>query len=454
MKVASQLAKNFLESLRSAVAQVDMPVIEGTVQSVSDTVLDAVLPGATVGALVQIGERGIAQVSRVEQTQCRLVPMILPTPPSAGTSVRMLERVPTVPVGDQTLGRVVSPLGIPMDQQGDIRATERWPIQRSAPHPFDRPAVTRQLVTGLRAIDGLLAMGIGGRMGLFAGPGQGKSTLLGMLAKGATLDVCVICLAGERGREAGEFVRQTLGASGLKNSVVVLATSDASPAERVLAMHSATAIAEWFRDQGKDVLLLVDSLTRVVRARRDIDLALGEPVGPGGLAATTLSFLPALLERAAPNARGTISAVYTVLSQTQGDDVISSEITSLLDGHILLSAKRADAGKWPAIDVVKSVSRTMKSVATDAQLQMAARLRSVLAAYEDNEDLLLMGAYTAGSCPLTDAYLRCREYIDAFLTQGDVAVDVGETHEALQTLTQRLLLPDRSLPLNPVKKPM
>ena len=428
----------FIDQMKDAVERVPFPRVTGKICSVSDAVFDAVLPGATVGAVVQVGETSLAQVARVDQHRCRLVPLRLNDSIGANTKVTTLENKQTVPVGRDLVGRVISPLGESLDGRGPLSQMLRWPVQRNAPKPLDRPAVSHMLSTGVRAIDGLLSLGDGARVGLFAGPGQGKSTLLGMLAKGSDCDVCVICLAGERGREAGEFVHQTLGQNGVQKSVVVLATSDATAAERVLAIYSATAIAEWFRDQGKKVLLLVDSLTRVVRARRDMDLALGVPVGPEGLAATTLSFLPGLLERAAPNGRGSISAVYTVLAQTQGDDLISSEITSLLDGHILLSKKRADAGKWPAIDVVKSVSRVMKSVASAGQMQQAARIRSVLSAYEENEDLLLMGAYSKGSCPLTDAYLRCRKEIDSFLTQGDMVIRLDETRAQLQSLNEIL----------------
>ncbi|MBN2531128.1 MAG: FliI/YscN family ATPase [Deltaproteobacteria bacterium] len=408
--------------------------VVGKVKAVSDTVLSAVLPGCAVGAFVQIGKDGIAQVAQVEQDICRLVPLFLPTPPDAGTIATLLERVPTIPVGNDLLGRVISPLGIPMDGSPKMNVQKRWAIHRAAPHPFERPQVTQQLVTGVKAIDGLLAIGKGARVGLFAGPGQGKSTLLGMLAMECTCDVAVICLAGERGREAGEFVHRILGKRGLEKSVVVLATSDTPAAQRVLAFQCATAVAEWFRDQGRSVLLLVDSLTRVVRARRDLDLSLGIPAGPGGLAATTLSFLPGLIERASPNAKGSISAVYSVLSETQGDELISSEITSLLDGHILLSKKRADAGKWPAIDVVRSISRVMNAVTQPSHQQLAATIRAVVAAYEENEEMLLMGAYTKGSCPHTDAYLRWRAPIDAFLSQGLNPVAFNRMYSQLEKI--------------------
>ncbi len=425
--VSDVTGDQFIGALMQRLGQIEVPVVTGKVQAAFESVLEAVLPGASVGSLVQVGNAGVAQVARVEQNMCKLTPLNLPDSPGVGTPVRVLAREPYIFVGPELIGRVISPLGIPMDQKGPLNGTTHWSIHRAAPHPFDRPGVNRQLITGIKAIDAVLCLGEGGRIGLFAGPGQGKSTLIGMLARGCECDVAVICLAGERGREAGEFVRHTLGTRGLEKSVVVLATSDAAAAQRVMAIQSATAIAEWFRDQGKRVLLLVDSLTRVVRAKRDLDLALGSPVGPGGLAATTLSFLPGVLERAAPNALGSISAVYTVLSETQSDELISSEITSLLDGHILLSKKRADAGKWPAIDVVKSISRVMRGVTSETHREMAARLRSVLAAYEENEELMLMGAYTPGSCPLTDTYIRCRREIDAFLAQSDTAIDFAET---------------------------
>lgn len=424
----------FIKNLHLSVDNVCPNKIIGRITAIHEFVLEALLPGVNVGALVQIGEDTLAQVAKVDAQQCKLVLLTDAGNIQRDSPVSLLGQTQTVPVGESLIGRIITPLGEPMDNNGRLPNTHPWPLQRTAPHPLKRPCVCEQLHTGVKAIDALLSLGKGGRIGMVAGPGQGKSTLLGTLAANADCDVAVICLAGERGREAGEFVSRNLGSRGLSRSVVVLATSDTPAAQRVLAIHSATAIAEWFRDQGKNVLLLVDSLTRIVRAKRDVDLALGIPVGPGGLATTTLSFLPAILERAAPNQTGVISAVYTVLQQTQGDELISNEISSLLDGHILLSKKRADAGKWPAINVVESISRVMNNVTTQQHQKLAATIRSVLAAWEENEELVLIGAYTKGSCPYTDLYLCHKNAIDTFLIQGKTPYSLDETAQCLQQL--------------------
>ncbi|MBN2341965.1 MAG: EscN/YscN/HrcN family type III secretion system ATPase [Deltaproteobacteria bacterium] len=414
------------------------PQITGKITCIRETVIEGVLAGAATHAIVQIetnAQRTIAEITQVNGADVTLMPLSPAPIVTVGDTITLLHRAAVVDVGSRLLGRVINPMGDPMDDLGPIRETIPWPLHRNAPHPLQRPAIETPLATGVKVIDGLLAFGWGARFGLFAGPGQGKSTLLGNLAAHADCDVVVICLAGERGREAGEFVHRILGKTGRSRSVVVLSTSDMPAAQRVMSLQTSTAIAEWFRDQGNRVLLLVDSLTRIVRAKRDMDVAAGIPMGPSRLSATTLNFLPPLLERAAPNRFGSISAMYTVLEQTTDDQMMSGEITSLLDGHILLSKKRADAGKWPAVNVVESVSRVMNQVMLAEDREAASQLRRVLAAWDENEELLLIGAYQNGSCRYTDMYLRLKNEIEAFLTQGNAPVPLDATRRQLRQLT-------------------
>jgi FliI/YscN family ATPase len=299
-------------------------------------------------------------------------------------------------------------------------------LVRPAPDPLARAPIDTQLATGIRALDSCLGIGVGQRIGLFAGPGLGKSTLLATLARHAASDVNVICLVGERGREVTAFIHGALQAEGLARSVVVLAPPDAPPMARVRALDAATAIAEWFRGRGDAVLLLVDSLTRVVRAKREVAFALGEPPARGGYPASAFTFLPSLIERTGNGAwvehgtsgTGSITAVYTVLTENDDDDPVAEEARSLLDGHIVLSEKRARAGRWPAIALLRSVSRVFDDVVSADISKAAATLKRLVAAYEENEDLILMGAYRRGTSPETDQAIAKMARIEQFLCQG------------------------------------
>jgi type III secretion protein N (ATPase) len=290
-------------------------------------------------------------------------------------------------------------------------------------------------VTGIRVIDGCLALGYGQRIGLFAGPGVGKSTLLGMTALRAKADVSVVCLVGERGREVNEFLYETLGKQGLARSVVVVGPADAPPMARVRALDTATAIAEWFRAQGKAVLLLVDSLTRAVRAKREAAFALGEPPSRGGYPASAFSFLPGIIERAGNDDKGSITAIYAVLTEGGKEDPIAEEVRSLLDGHIVLSEKRAQAAIRPAVDILKSVSRVFEKVVPPHIVDAATRLKRLQSAYEENEDLILMGAYRRGASKDTDAAMDKKDAMEAFFNQTRHETStVEETFEALLAL--------------------
>lgn len=415
--------------------------ITGKIVSVSELGLEALLPGARIGHRVEVsstpgGPVIHAEVARCEGARARLLPLSSTTGIGVGDRVEIVETSGTIPCGDALIGRVIDPFGAPLDRLPKPGGTQPWPLHRHAPDPMSRDAIDEQLVTGLRAIDGCLAIGKGQRIGLFAGPGEGKSTLLATLAKHTAADACVICLVGERGREVREFVDGILGKEGLGRSVVVLASADAPPLVRIQALESATAVAEWFRSQGKHALLLVDSLTRVVRARRDTALALGEAPARAGFPVSAFSSLPALLERAGRDGVGSITAVYAVLTEGTNDDPVAQEARSLLDGHIVLSARLAGAGRWPAIDVVKSISRVMSSIVSREHRASADTLRRLQGALAENEDLILMGAYRKGSSRDTDNALARKEQIDAFLQQDlDEISTLEQTITALHNLT-------------------
>ncbi|HLY09711.1 MAG TPA: FliI/YscN family ATPase [Planctomycetota bacterium] len=333
-----------------------------------------------------------------------------------------------VPVGRGLLGRVIDSRGTPIDGGPPLVVESLQPLMSKAPHPLGRERIQEPLGTGVRAIDALLTCGKGQRMGLFAGSGVGKSTLLGMCARGTAADVTVIALVGERGREVREFIEKDLGPEGLKRSVVVVETSERPALLRVRAPFAATAVAEYFRDAGSDVLLLMDSITRMANAQREVGLSAGEPPATKGYPPSVFAQMPRLLERAGRSGRGSITGFYTVL--VEGDDVnepIADTARSILDGHVWLSRDLAVRGQYPAIDVLQSVSRLMTEVATPEQAEAAQRIRALLAIHEDAEDLINVGAYVKGSNPEIDLAVQARPALVRFLKQG---MAEGSTLEA------------------------
>jgi ATP synthase in type III secretion protein N len=323
-----------------------------------------------------------------------------------------------VAVGPELLGRIIDGNGAPLDQRPAPACRVRVPLRRAAPEPMTRPLIDTALPTGVRAIDSLLTCGVGQRVGIFAAAGAGKSSLLGMLARGTAADVSVVALVGERGREVREFVADNLGRDGLARSVVVAATSDRPALERARALERACAIAEHFRDQGQRVLLLVDSVTRFARALRDIGLAAGELPARSGYPPSVFSALPQVFERAGAAERGSISAFYTVLVEDEDStDPIAEEVRSLLDGHIVLSRQLANGGHFPAIDVLGSVSRVMPRVTSAAHAQGALTARRLLAKQREVELLVQLGEYKAGADKGADAALACQEPLNAHLRQ-------------------------------------
>lgn len=347
-------------------------------------------------------------------------------------------RVPTVPVGSALLGRVVDGAGQPLDGLGPLigdgsTALEMVPLDHPVPHPLQRPRIDTALSLGVRAWDTLIPAGRGQRVGVFAGSGVGKSTLMGMIARNSDADVNVVALIGERGREVREFLEADLGPAGLARSVVVVATSDQPALMRIRAAFAATRIAEWFRDQGLDVMLMMDSLTRFCMAQREIGLSAGEPPTSRGYPPSVFSLLPRLLERAGPAPLGTITGIYTVL--VDGDDhnePIADAVRSILDGHVVLSRSLAHANHYPAIDVLSSVSRVAGSVTTPEQRRNAGEIRRLLAAHAEARDLIEIGAYVPGTNPTVDRAVALREPIDEFLRQSvEELDDADEAHHLL-----------------------
>jgi FliI/YscN family ATPase len=335
-----------------------------------------------------------------------------------GSMVVPLGRSMGVQVGESLLGRVLDGLGQPIDGGPKLELTERMPLAAEPPNPLHRQVISEPLETGVRVIDGLLTIGRGQRIGIFAGSGVGKSTLLGMIARQAKADVNVIALLGERGREVRDFIENSLGPEGLARSVVIVATGDQAALVRARGALVATAIAEYFRDQGKQVMLMVDSVTRVAMAWREIGLAVGEPPTTKGYPPSVFASLPRLLERAGNAAVGGITGIYTVL--VDGDDFnepVADAARSILDGHIVLTRKLAGAGHYPAIDVLESKSRVKDAVTTPDQQAASLKLLRSEAGFREKEDLILVGAYMKGSDPAIDAAIQMREPVLGFLRQ-------------------------------------
>lgn len=345
-----------------------------------------------------------------------------------------------VDVSDDLLGRTLDGLGRPIDGLGPSTDGARSrTVLASPPDPLERPRITERVSLGVRALDALVPCGVGQRLGIFAGSGVGKSSLLGMIARSTSAEVNVICLVGERGREVREFIERDLGPEGMARSVVVVATSDQPALVRIKAAFTATTIAEHFRDQGRDVMLMMDSVTRFAMAQREVGLAIGEPPATRGYTPSVFALLPKLLERSGTARAGSITGLYTVL--VDGDDMnepIADAVRSILDGHIVLSRHLAHAGHYPAVDVLQSVSRLVGEVVTRETRSAGDEVRRLMATYRDKEDLIAIGAYQAGTDPRTDAAIAAREPIEQFLRQS--VHDVSTAEQADAHLAQLALL--------------
>ena len=424
-----------LDRMKSRLAQASLVRQEGRVTQSVGQVLEADLPGVSVGTLTEVA--GVwAEVIGFQEHKTLLMPLGNPERVAQGTPVRVLSRQLEVRVGEGLLGRVVDPLGNPLDGRPLEDIPFARPLASSAPDPLQRLRIDQPLPTGIRALDGLLTLGRGQRVCVMAGSGVGKSTLLGMVARHARADINVIALIGERGREVREFLERDLGPEGLARSVVVVATSDASPILQVKGVFAAMSIAEHFRSQGKNVLMLADSLTRLAMAQRQIGLAAGEPPTTKGYTPSVFSLIPSLLERAGPGAgRGSITGLYTVL--VEGDDIhdpVADMVRGVVDGHIVLSRKLASHGHYPAIDVLQSLSRTMPHTTSLDQQAAAVRVRDLLATWHENEELVRLGAYRKGTDPAVDRAIQLKPAIDAFLKQR---VDEAEPFEQVVAQLQR-----------------
>ena len=426
------------ELLEEAVRDVNPVETRGRVEQVVGTIIRAVVPGVKVGELCILRnpweEWSLkAEVVGFVRNVALLSPLGSMQGISPATEVIPTGEILSIPVGNELLGRVVDGLGQAMDGGPAIRTRTHYPIFAEAPNPMTRKIIDHPISLGLRVIDGVLTCGEGQRMGIFAAAGGGKSTLLSSILKGCTADVCVLALIGERGREVREFIEHDIGPEGRKKAVLVVSTSDRSSMERLKAAYTATAISEYFRDQGKSVLLMMDSVTRFGRAQREIGLAAGEPPTRRGF-----SELPKLMERAGNSDKGSITALYTVL--VEGDDMtepIADETRSILDGHIVLSRKLAAANHYPAIDVQASVSRVMNAIVDREHKKAAQALRKILAKYAEVELLVQIGEYKKGADAEADFALAHIQAVNAFLRQGlDEKSSFEETLAALKKVVQ------------------
>lgn len=416
--------------------------LRGRVTRLVGLVIEAEAAGVRQGEAVEILTPGreplLAEVVGFRDERAVLLPLGDPAGLGADSEIVSTGRPLAIRAGDGLLGRVLDGLGRPLDGLPLPASLEEWAVDRPAPGPLARRRITAPLALGVRAIDGLLTVGEGQRVGIFAGAGVGKSTLLGQIARHTRAELSVICLVGERGREVREFVEEALGPEGLARSVVVAATSDAPALERLKAAHVATAVAEWFAERGRRVLFMLDSLTRYARAQREVGLAAGEPPTRHGYPPSVFAALPRLLERTGNRARGGITALYTVLvAGGDLDEPIADEVRGILDGHVVLDPRVAAAGRYPAIDVLRSLSRVMPAVTTGSHRAAADRLRALLAAHERHRDLIAVGAYARGSDPDTDEALARLPAIEAFLRQrADEAEDPEGTRTRLEELVR------------------
>jgi flagellum-specific ATP synthase len=398
--------------------------MSGKITQVIGLVIEAQGPNVSLGELCYVRSR-FAQVEPIpaevvgfREGRVLLMPIGEMQGIGPGCEVISAQRILQVKVGPQLLGRVLDGLGEPMDDKGPILSKTEYPLQASPPDPLHRPRIKDSLFVGVRAVDGLITLGSGQRIGIMAGSGVGKSTLLSMIARNTEADVSVIALVGERGREVRDFIERDLGEEGLKRSVVVVATSDKPALVRIKGAMTATAIAEYFRDQGKRVVLMMDSVTRFAMAQREVGLTIGEPPATRGYTPSVFALLPRLLERAGTSERGSITGIYTVL--VDGDDMnepIADAVRSILDGHIVLSRSIAAQNHFPAIDVLGSVSRVMTDVASKDHIKAAQEMRALMAVYKEAEDLIHIGAYVKGSSAKIDTAIQKIDAINAFLCQ-------------------------------------
>lgn len=407
----------------NVIEQTDPIRVNGRVTQVIGLLIEATGPQVPVGEVCHV-MTGLGpapcEVVGFRRSSILLMPLISTAGIRQGSEVVPLGRPLTAPAGDALLGRLIDGLGNPQDEKGDLPPTlERVPITRDPPNPFARRRITAPLETGVKVLDALVTMGRGQRMGIFSGSGVGKSTLMGMICRSSKADVNVIGLIGERGREVREFIEKDLGPEGLRRSVVVVATSDQPALVRVKAAFTATAIAEYFRDQGKDVMLMMDSVTRFALSQREIGLAVGEPPTTRGYTPSVFSLLPKLLERAGTSRTGSITAIYTVLVEGGDmDEPVADAVRGILDGHLVLSREMAHQNLFPAVDILASISRLMPDIVSKRHFEIAGKVRDLYATYQQSADLVNIGAYKKGTNPKIDDAVERLPRIQAFIRQG------------------------------------
>jgi flagellum-specific ATP synthase len=415
---------------------------KGSVSKLLGLTVEVKLPGLKIGDLCFIethqGEKKAAEVVAFKGDAAQLLLLYDGAGIGQGSLVQTTGSPIMLPVGDFLLGRLVSPLGEPIDGLPMDTSSAQWvSIDGSPPGPFERPIINTMFSTGVRAIDSTLTLGAGQRMGLFAGSGVGKSTLLGMIARNSDADVNVVALIGERGREVKEFIEDALGEEGMKKSVIVCSTGDQPPLIRQKCLQAATSVCEYFRDQGKKVFLMTDTVTRCAMAGREVGLSIGEPPTMKGYPPSIFSWLQKVLERAGNSPKGSITALYTVLME--GDDIndpVVDTVRGIVDGHIFLSRKVAEMNHYPAIDVLGSISRLMTSIVTDQHKEAAGKIRKLMALYRENKDLIDVGMYVPGTNPRLDIAIDMMPHVNAFLQQR--TSDIVSMDTTISTLVQMM----------------
>ncbi len=413
-----------LNKFRDVLGKNDFIEYTGKVSKVVGLTIEANGPEVNIGELCKIhtaknGRYINAEVVGFKDNRVLLMPLGEMNGIGPGSMVVATGNCFNVGVGYKLVGRILDGMGNPIDGKGAAEAEKFYPVYNDPPHPLLRNRITEPLVLGIKAVDGLLTIGKGQRIGIFAGSGVGKSTLIGMIARNTKADINVIALIGERGREVREFIEKDLGEEGLSRSVLIIATSDQPALIRLKGALLATAIAEYFRDQGKDVLLLMDSLTRFAMAQREIGLAIGEPPVSRGYTPSVFALMPKLLERSGCSQNGSITGLYTVL--VDGDDLtepVTDAARGILDGHVVLSRSLANRNHYPAIDVLGSISRVMSDIIDDTHKEVAREIKKIMAVYKDAEDLINIGAYVKGSNEKIDYAIDVIDNINNFLEQG------------------------------------
>ncbi|MGP7817505.1 flagellar protein export ATPase FliI [Niallia sp. 01092] len=430
------------EELLSEIDTIDSLKRYGRVKKVVGLMIESQGPESSIGdvCLIHIGTKNKrvikAEVVGFKEENIMLMPYTTLHDISPGCFVEGTSEPLQIKVGAGLVGTVVDSLGNPLDGSALPNGLKQVPIDQEPPNPLKRPPISNPMEVGIRLIDGLLTVGTGQRLGIFAGSGVGKSTLLGMIARNTKADLNVIALIGERGREVREFIERDLGPEGLKRSIVVVATSDQPALMRIKGAYTATAIAEYFRDKGLNVMLMMDSVTRVAMAQREVGLAVGEPPTTKGYTPSVFAILPKLLERTGTNEKGSITAFYTVL--VDGDDMnepIADTVRGILDGHIVMDRELANKGQYPAVNVLKSISRVMNHIVSKEHIRAAERLRDLLSTYMNSEDLINIGAYKKGSSKEIDTAIKLYPTILSYIKQTtDEKVSMEETFHLLLSL--------------------